>query len=459
LDYGEYGRVLFLYPTRGTATEGFKDYIGWAPADEAMLLHSTSRYALEAMLENPPASARDKDYRLAGERLFSLSNYPRRFFSATVDQFLSFLQHSYGGVCMSTVLADSVVVIDEVHSFDRQLFNTLLAYLKYLDVPTLCMTATLQSERLSELTTLGMSVYPSVEDYSELQDLTTQSALPRYRFRREDDIQKLKRFTLEAVRSKKKVLWVVNTVSRCQRICDDLATLLECEFGEGVIAYHSRFRLKDRERRHDDVVERLSFDSKSVGLVAVTTQVCEMSLDLDADYLISELAPISSLIQRCGRVNRHAREPHLVADVQIYMPDDVRPYERTELNDASIFVKSAEALDSASQSDLSALMNQCEEHAEVGLKERSLLFESGYFAEPGKHRDIDEYTVQAILDSDLCLVHKRVQNKESIDAYIVPVPERFTMGRAPGYLPDYLHLASGKCYSEILGFHCEGQKK
>src|SRR5690606_27121402 len=29
------GRVIFLYPTRGTATEGFRDYVGWAPSGEA----------------------------------------------------------------------------------------------------------------------------------------------------------------------------------------------------------------------------------------------------------------------------------------------------------------------------------------------------------------------------------------------------------------------------------------
>src|SRR5439155_8741823 len=31
----EVGRVIFLYPTRGTATEGFRDYVGWAPEAEA----------------------------------------------------------------------------------------------------------------------------------------------------------------------------------------------------------------------------------------------------------------------------------------------------------------------------------------------------------------------------------------------------------------------------------------
>jgi CRISPR-associated protein Cas4 len=35
-------RVLFLYPTRATATEGFRDYVSWAPEEEAALAHGTA---------------------------------------------------------------------------------------------------------------------------------------------------------------------------------------------------------------------------------------------------------------------------------------------------------------------------------------------------------------------------------------------------------------------------------
>jgi len=47
------GKVIFLYPSRGTATEGFRDYVGFAPEAEAALLHGTAHYELDAMAENP----------------------------------------------------------------------------------------------------------------------------------------------------------------------------------------------------------------------------------------------------------------------------------------------------------------------------------------------------------------------------------------------------------------------
>ncbi|MFN2533583.1 MAG: HD domain-containing protein, partial [Pyrinomonadaceae bacterium] len=60
----EIGKVIFLYPTRGTATEGFRDYVGWAPETEGALVHGTSRFELEAMASNPSEATEGKSHGL-----------------------------------------------------------------------------------------------------------------------------------------------------------------------------------------------------------------------------------------------------------------------------------------------------------------------------------------------------------------------------------------------------------
>jgi CRISPR-associated endonuclease/helicase Cas3 len=72
------------------------------------------------------------------------------------------------------------------------------------------------------------------------------------------------------------------------------------------IVYHSRFRYKDRVQRH-----KLTIDAFQVGnrkSLAICSQVAEVSLDLKAaTLLVTELAPVPALIQRLGRLNRHAK--------------------------------------------------------------------------------------------------------------------------------------------------------
>ena len=74
----------------------------------------------------------------------------------------------------------------------------------------------------------------------------------------------------DAIANSKKALWAVNTVSRCQEQGRDLKAYLADS--SRIFCYHSRFRLCDRRREHNKVVEE--FDK---GTVVVATQVCEMS--------------------------------------------------------------------------------------------------------------------------------------------------------------------------------------
>ena len=88
--------------------------------------------------------------------------------------------------------------------------------------------------------------------------------------------------------------------------------------------YHSRYRYRDRLARQRIVID--GFLPENPPMLAVTTQVAEMSLDLSADLLISEYAPVASLIQRLGRVNRFADEPSEIKPALFLQPENAMPY-------------------------------------------------------------------------------------------------------------------------------------
>src|SRR5690606_20508648 len=141
-------------------------------------------------------------------RLFALGHWKKQIFSATVDQFLAFLANAYGPTCLLPVLADSVVVIDEVHSFDERMFAALKELLKPFDTPVLCLTATLLKDRLRSLEQeCGLRVYNE-----KPRELAQTARAKRYRVRRIEPDDAIT-FATEQAATGRRVLWVVNRVA------------------------------------------------------------------------------------------------------------------------------------------------------------------------------------------------------------------------------------------------------
>ncbi len=340
-------RVLFLYPTRATATEGFKDYVSWAPEADAALMHGTADYDLDDMFPAEDPRSGKRVFNDVDPRLFAIRHWSKRVFSATVDQFFAFMSYAYGPMCLLPVLADSVIVVDEVHSFDRSMFSALLAFLNAFDIPVLCMTATMQAGRKAQISPLMGQVY---EDRpGELAQIAKAN---RYKVTRIEEPH-AERIVREAVREQpdgtcgKRVLWVVNQVSRAQSIAQKLS-----DIGVQLVCYHSRFRLRDRVDRHRETVGTVKAGQPAA--VAISTQVCEMSLDIDADVLITEECPISSLIQRMGRCRRGRDElaSKGPGDVFIYRPAKEMVYSRDDLAGLPDFLAFLQTKAAVSQSDL-----------------------------------------------------------------------------------------------------------
>jgi CRISPR-associated endonuclease/helicase Cas3 len=76
----------------------------------------------------------------------------------------------------------------------------------------------------------------------------------------------------------------------------------------GPALHHARFAGEDRTLL-DRYVEQALSPQESLrpegGVIVIGTQTLEQSLDIDADFLITDLCPVDVLLQRIGRLHRH----------------------------------------------------------------------------------------------------------------------------------------------------------
>jgi CRISPR-associated endonuclease/helicase Cas3 len=89
--------------------------------------------------------------------------------------------------------------------------------------------------------------------------------------------------------------------------------------------HHGRFARADRLLLDRAVSAQLGKASGAGPLLLIGSQTLEQSLDIDADWLVTDLCPMDVLLQRVGRLHRHARkrpEGFELARCTVLVPDD-----------------------------------------------------------------------------------------------------------------------------------------
>lgn len=105
----------------------------------------------------------------------------------------------------------------------------------------------------------------------------------------------------------KRSIVILNTVTRAQNIFKELRDKLK-ESNTKIMLLHSRFYSEDRKKTEDDLKEWFGKDAVKTDVILVTTQVVEAGIDISADNLHTEIAPLNSIIQRAGRCARYEGE-------------------------------------------------------------------------------------------------------------------------------------------------------
>lgn len=269
------------------------------------------------------------------ERLWSAAR-PKRFLAApvavgTIDQALLSTLKVKHSLMRSVCLDRHLLVVDEVHASDRYMREVLRSLLHgHLERggSALLLSATLGEAAACEFFEREQRPLPEAirRPYPSLHTRTGEYSVASSRESRSvsvtssatlSDDPALLVLLAEALMQGARVLVVCNTVTRANtllraveaHLTETAPGLLEAIFMHDGIRcpHHGRFAREDRERLDALVSIRLGKRSAAGPLLLVGTQTLEQSLDIDADWLITDLAPMDVLLQRLGRLHRHAR--------------------------------------------------------------------------------------------------------------------------------------------------------
>lgn len=342
---GEVDSLYFALPTRVAARELYDRVLDFAKSafgtDHPPVVLAVPGYAQvdgdDNVLPTSDHLWQDDAAVRRLERAWSAER-PKRFLAApiavgTVDQaLLSVMQVNHAHL-RSVCLDRSLLVVDEVHASDtymRGLLRALLDHHRAAGGHALLLSATLGSDARGELLAPlhAMHTCPPLEEASKLpypaitdsqgrmQSVAAISGREkRVRIEPIPHLSAPERILpelAEAIEGGARVLVVLNTVSRVislQHAAEANPTLADSLFrvGDIVCPHHGRFARADRLLLDRAVSAQLGKASGAGPLLLVGTQTLEQSLDIDADWLVTDLCPMDVLLQRIGRLHRHER--------------------------------------------------------------------------------------------------------------------------------------------------------
>lgn len=244
----------------------------------------------------------------------------------TIDQVLLSVLPVRHNFVRTFGLGRSVLLVDEVHAYDAYMYSLLEEVLSRQAAAggsAVLLSATLPapskmrliqawtSKRLPAEESYPLVTYAAVDGGIQTYTLPSSQLPPDKEvgvtvtaLHETGVLSDLFERVSRAVQAGVLVAMIFNTVDSAQRAALELKRMGNlC-----VDVFHSRYMFADRQAREDDVIRNYGLHaSRERGRVLVATQVVEQSLDLDVDWLITELCPADLLFQRIGRLHRHNR--------------------------------------------------------------------------------------------------------------------------------------------------------
>lgn len=305
-------KIIYLLPTMVTANNIWQRLCNIFGKENVGLTHSTANLFLED---------EETDIWEDSRQVLFGRTFIQPVTVGTVDQLLTIGFNAGQWVVKEINAANAVIILDEIHAYDAWTLGLIVSSIRHfagLGARFLLMSATLPSSLIR--------LFQQELKMGKVFREETMLAEKRSRYFVEDQqIEEITSKIEEAVEDDRRVLLVVNTVNRCQELAKQFSYL-------GPICYHSHFILKDR-KYIEEKIEKAQF--------VIATQVVEVSLDIDFDWLFTECAPPDAIAQRAGRVNRY-RDPKRDSRVYLFKASQKSGKIYNPINDPDLLNRSFE---------------------------------------------------------------------------------------------------------------------
>jgi CRISPR-associated endonuclease/helicase Cas3 len=346
LSSGKANGVYFALPTQATSNRMhlrmkiFVERIS-PGAVESKLIHSNSWLVNDKLPTLSPVRTigRNEEDAETGRDWFSSAKRAliAPFGVGTMDQALLGVVAAKHFFVRQFALAGKVVILDEIHSYDLYtgtLIDRLIETLEKLGCTVIVLSATLSRARRELIVPSGKiragpsskEPYPLItgrKNGKALKPLAISPPKPKTIGVTFIPESKAVSLAIDTATKGACVVWVCDTVDSAQRLYRQIRNDNAARFPIGLL--HAHFPFWRREKLEEEWMTRLGKESGTrCGSILVSTQIVEQSVDLDADLMITELAPTDMMLQRMGRLWRHDRGKRPVLKPQIVILEEAK---------------------------------------------------------------------------------------------------------------------------------------
>lgn len=339
--WGGNNKIFFVLPLRTAINAMYKRFDeviikGENKEERVGLLHSNS---LEYYLNNKKELViNDKD-----EKEMDILEYNKRgkhlslpVTICTPDQIFNFILKYKGYESKLATLSYSKIILDEMQMYDASLLAAVIfGITKIIEMggKIAIVTATFPPIIEYFLNKYLMKDNKNViKDLNKPEEIVEEPIFIKKKFTNNEKIRHnvvliddeigieeiLWQFRKNRSENKKsnKILVICNTIKKAQEIYLKLEE--DNDLKDKINMLHSNFIREDRESKEKEISDfgKTEFNGEGIW---ISTSLVEASLDIDFDYLFTELQDLNSLFQRFGRCNRKGKKSIDEANCFIYL--------------------------------------------------------------------------------------------------------------------------------------------